>query len=92
MKIALGLASFSTSLFLFFDVVGMNKFDNIPLTIAALIASILLSIIAFVLMTEKPAEVATTIEEPTPEQLYTKCCYCPHYAACTKTLEEVIKC
>ena len=31
-----------------------------------------------------------TIE--TPEQTYAKCCYCPHYATCTKSLEEVIKC
>ncbi len=28
----------------------------------------------------------------TPEQTYEKCCYCPHYATCTKSLEEVIKC
>jgi hypothetical protein len=34
----------------------------------------------------------TTIIEKTPEQLYEKCCYCPHYATCTKTFEEVTKC
>jgi hypothetical protein len=35
---------------------------------------------------------AVTTKPLTPEELYDKCCYCPHYATCTKTLEEVIKC
>lgn len=52
----------------------------------------LAGILAGILEHKACKKTITPIVEKTPEQIYNKCCYCPNYATCTKTLEEVIKC
>lgn len=41
---------------------------------------------------KRAKEKATVPVMETPEQLYTKCCYCPMYATCTKGIDEVREC
>lgn len=41
---------------------------------------------------KRAKEKATVPAMETPEQLYTKCCYCPMYATCDKGIDEVREC
>ena len=39
----------------------------------------------------EPTTTSTVKAEPTPEQIYIKCCGCPNFA-CNKTYQEVLEC
>lgn len=94
---ALGLIAMPTSFIFIIGIAGSSdlgllSFDQtvISILIALVVGVIGFAVVWFTDHMFKSKPIATSVS--TPEQTYHKCCYCPHYATCTKTLEEVIKC
>ena len=94
----LGLIAMLTSFIFILGTIGsadlnLLSFDQIVIRcLLALIVGVVGFAVVWITDNMPKSKHITPTSTVTPEQLYTKCCYCQHYATCTKTLEEVIEC
>jgi hypothetical protein len=94
---ALGIIAMPTSFIFILGTIGsadLNLLSFDQIVIRCLVALVVGAVgFAVVWITDNmPKSKPNTVTALTPEQLYTKCCYCPHYKTCTKSYEEVIEC
>lgn len=91
---AIGMLSISTAFIVILGTAGSSDLGIITFEeiIVRCLVAVAIGIVGFALMAYEPKAKPQTVAIETPEQTYEKCCYCPYYTTCTKSLEEVIKC
>jgi hypothetical protein len=91
---AIGMLSISTAFIVILGTAGSSDLGIITFgqSVVRCLGALAIGIVGIIIMAYEPKAKPQTVAIETPEQTYEKCCYCPHYATCTKSLEEVLKC